>query len=182
MYTWTLGVKLLRRWAACSYRSSRVGMELFLLSKSEESKSSNFSLCVCYPLPHGKGIKSAAKRQHRLSGTKECFSNLLSGHMHLLSSSYTGGWRTYVHYKAAFSALGSNGRKMGSTRQEPHTDSKQVCCLRPYLLYNLDITTKVIRASKPGTQESFKMNRTSVFHYLLEAEIFWKNFPSIVKS
>lgn len=63
-----------------SYSASWVGL------RNLSSKSSNFCLCGCYSRSHGKGIKLAAKRQHRLFGTKECFSTPASGHMHLLAT------------------------------------------------------------------------------------------------
>lgn len=70
------------------------------------------------------------------------------------------------------------GKRLSSTRQETHSNFQQAPSLRLYLLYNLDIALKVIRVSKPETQESFNTNATLFFHYLQQAEIFWIFFFS----
>lgn len=167
MCTWTLGVMLLRTWASHSPAPAEQNCSTSWAGLMNLSpKSSNFSSCGCYSLPPGKSVKLSAKRQHKLFGTKECFSTPVSGYTHLPPSSYAGRWKTDARYSAAFCAPVSKERKLGSTRQERHSNFQQVPGLRPYLLYNLDIATKVIRASKLETQESFNMNTTSVFHYL----------------
>lgn len=150
---WTLGAMLLRRWAPLSHCSSRAEPTLtsWVGLRNLSSKTSNFSLCHCYSLPQGKGIKLLAKRQHRLFGTKEYLWTPVCRHMHLPPSRYTRRWRIDAHYSGTFCVPISRGWKLGRARQVAHSYFKQVSSHRPYLLYNLDINMKVIRTLKPET-------------------------------
>lgn len=166
-----LGAMLLRRWASLALLLPPAPAEWscsasWAAQRNLSSKSSNFGRCGSYSLPHGKGLKLAAKRQHRLFGTKKSISQLLYLGTCICHPLATHEDEELMHTIMSPSVLQLPGEESWVAQGKRHSNFQHTPNLSPYLLYKLGIASKVITASKPETQESFNMNTTLVFHCL----------------